>query len=92
MTDAPKAENYVSRFAPSPTGRLHVGHAYSALFSYRNAQSHGGRFILRIEDIDTTRCHAEFEDGIYEDLAWLGLQWETPVRRQSDNILPRRLG
>lgn len=86
MTDAPKAENYVSRFAPSPTGRLHVGHAYSALFSYRNAQSHGGRFILRIEDIDTTRCHAEFEDGIYEDLAWLGLQWETPVRRQSDHF------
>lgn len=74
----------VTRFAPSPTGRLHVGHAYSALFAARAAE--GGRFLLRIEDIDLGRCRLEFEEGIYEDLAWLGLEWETPVRRQSDHF------
>lgn len=74
----------VTRFAPSPTGRLHIGHAYSALFAYRQAQEAGGKFILRIEDIDPDRCRPEFERGIYEDLAWLGLEWEMPVRRQSD--------
>lgn len=74
----------VTRFAPSPTGRLHIGHAYSALFAYKLAKEAGGEFILRIEDIDPERCHKEFENGIYEDLAWLGLDWEKPVRRQSD--------
>lgn len=74
----------VTRFAPSPTGRLHIGHAYSALFAYRLAQEAGGKFILRIEDIDPERCRPAFEHGIYEDLAWLGLEWEMPVRRQSD--------
>lgn len=73
----------VSRFAPSPTGGLHLGHAYAALFAERQALDAGGRFLLRIEDIDTGRCRPEFEASIYEDLEWLGLSWETPVRRQS---------
>jgi len=76
----------VTRFAPSPTGRLHLGHAYSALFAEQAARREGGRFLLRIEDIDRARCRAEFEAGIYEDLAWLGLTWETPVRRQSEHL------
>jgi len=76
----------VTRFAPSPTGRLHLGHAYSALFARQEARSRRGRFLLRIEDIDASRCRAEFEAGIYEDLAWLGLSWETPVRRQSEHL------
>lgn len=76
----------VTRFAPSPTGRLHLGHAYSALLNARFAAMHGGRFILRIEDIDATRCRPELIDGIYEDLGWLGLVWETPVRRQSEHM------
>ena len=74
----------VTRFAPSPTGRLHLGHAYAALFAAREAR--GGRFLLRIEDIDATRCRPEFEQAITDDLAWLGLTWETPVRRQSDHM------
>ena len=69
----------VTRFAPSPTGLLHLGHAYAAL----TAQRSGERFLLRIEDIDRGRCRAEFEDAIFEDLAWLGLDWERPVLRQS---------
>ncbi len=77
---------FVARFAPSPTGRLHKGHAFSALTAWRAAEDAGGRFLLRIEDIDPTRCRPEFEAGIYEDLAWLGLDWETPVRRQSDHL------
>jgi glutamyl-Q tRNA(Asp) synthetase len=76
----------VTRFAPSPTGRLHLGHAYSALFAWRLAQEAGGRFLLRIEDIDRARCRPEFEAGILEDLAWLGLAWEAPVLRQSDRM------
>ena len=72
----------VTRFAPSPTGRLHLGHAHAALFAARAGQ----RFLLRIKDIDTTRCRPEFVDGIFEDLAWLGLAWETPVRRQSEHF------
>jgi len=72
----------VTRFAPSPTGYLHLGHAYSALLS----RQRGDRFILRIEDIDPTRCKPEFEAAIYEDLAWLGLTWEEPVLRQSDHL------
>ncbi|WP_341020175.1 tRNA glutamyl-Q(34) synthetase GluQRS [Brevundimonas diminuta] len=77
---------FATRFAPSPTGRLHKGHAFSALTAGRAAKEAGGRFVLRIEDIDPTRCRPEFEAGIYEDLAWLGLNWETPVRRQSDHL------
>ena len=73
----------VTRFAPSPTGRLHLGHAYSALFAWRLAREASGRFLLRIEDIDMARCRPEFEAGILEDLAWLGLRWEEPVWRQS---------
>jgi glutamyl-Q tRNA(Asp) synthetase len=75
----------VTRFAPSPTGRLHLGHAYSALFARQEARTAKGRFLLRIEDIDAGRCKPEFEAGIYEDLSWLGLSWETPVRRQSEH-------
>jgi glutamyl-Q tRNA(Asp) synthetase len=76
----------VTRFAPSPTGRLHKGHAFSALTAWTAAKASGGRFILRIEDIDPTRCRPEFDAGILEDLAWLGLDWETPVRRQSAHL------
>ncbi|MET3519162.1 tRNA glutamyl-Q(34) synthetase GluQRS [Mesorhizobium abyssinicae] len=74
------------RFAPSPNGDLHLGHAYSALLNQRLAETAGGRLLLRIEDIDTTRCTPEFEAGIYRDLEWLGLEWERPVRRQSDHF------
>ena len=76
----------VTRFAPSPTGYLHRGHAVSALTAWRAAQDASGRFLLRVEDIDAVRCRPEFEAGIHEDLAWLGLDWETPVRRQSDHL------
>lgn len=76
----------VSRFAPSPTGRLHLGHAYSALLGHRLAREAGGQFLLRIEDIDTGRCRDEFVDGIAEDLRWLGLDWDGPARRQSDHF------
>lgn len=78
--------SFATRFAPSPTGRLHLGHAFSALTAYEAALTANGRFILRIEDIDATRCRPEFEAGIHEDLAWLGLAWETPVRRQSEHL------
>ena len=77
---------FATRFAPSPTGRLHRGHAFSALTAWTAARAAGGRFVLRIEDIDPTRCKPEFENAIYEDLAWLGLDWETPVRRQSEHL------
>jgi glutamyl-Q tRNA(Asp) synthetase len=73
----------VFRFAPSPNGPLHLGHALSALLNFDMARAQGGRFILRMEDIDTARCRPEFEAAIYEDLAWIGLEWEQPVRRQS---------
>lgn len=76
--------NIVTRFAPSPTGLLHLGHAHAALFAAEQAKHAGGQFLLRIEDIDQGRCRPEFEDAIFEDLSWLGLAWETPVRRQSD--------
>jgi glutamyl-Q tRNA(Asp) synthetase len=76
----------VFRFAPSPNGYLHLGHAYSALLNFDLARKSGGRFLLRIEDIDATRCRPEFEAAIYEDLAWLGVAWETPVRRQSEHF------
>jgi glutamyl-Q tRNA(Asp) synthetase len=76
----------VFRFAPSPNGYLHLGHAYSALLNFDLARRSGGRFLLRIEDIDPTRCRSEFEAAIYEDLAWLGIAWERPVRRQSAHL------
>jgi glutamyl-Q tRNA(Asp) synthetase len=76
----------VFRFAPSPNGYLHLGHAFSALLNFDLARQTGGRFLLRIEDIDTVRCRPEFETAIYEDLAWLGISWETPVRRQSEHL------
>ncbi len=77
----------VFRFAPSSNGYLHLGHAYSALLNYALACETGGRFLLRIEDIDAERCRFEFEQAIYDDLSWLGLSWETPVRRQSEHFL-----
>src|SRR5262245_45232970 len=73
----------VFRFAPSPNGYLHLGHALSALVHFDMARAGSGRFLLRIEDIDASRCRPQYEKAIYEDLAWLGLQWEEPVRRQS---------
>jgi glutamyl-Q tRNA(Asp) synthetase len=76
----------VFRFAPSPNGELHLGHALSALTDYEVSRRAGGRFLLRIEDIDRTRCRPEYEAGIYRDLAWLGLIWEEPVRRQSEHM------
>lgn len=81
---------FVTRFAPSPTGYLHAGHAFSALTAFDAAREAGGRFLLRIEDIDATRARPEFEAAIYEDLAWLGLDWETPVRRQSEHFADYR--
>ena len=76
----------VFRFAPSPNGLLHLGHAYSALLNFDRALETGGRLLLRIEDIDATRCRPEFETAIYDDLAWLGIACETPVRRQSEHL------
>ncbi|MEH2481774.1 glutamyl-Q tRNA(Asp) synthetase [Nitrobacteraceae bacterium AZCC 2146] len=76
----------VFRFAPSPNGYLHLGHAYSALLNFDLARQFGGRLLLRMEDIDLSRCRPEFEAAIYEDLAWLGIAWETPVRRQSEHF------
>ena len=78
--------HFATRFAPSPTGKLHLGHAFSALLCARAAERAGTRLILRIEDIDQGRCKPEFETAIFEDLAWLGLDWEKPVRRQSDHF------
>jgi glutamyl-Q tRNA(Asp) synthetase len=76
----------VFRFAPSPNGFLHLGHALSAIMNFDLARENGGRFLLRIEDIDAVRCRPEYEAAIYEDLAWLGLTWEQPVRRQSEHL------
>jgi len=81
LDDAP-----VTRFAPSPTGYLHRGHAFSALTAHDRARRGAGRFLVRIEDIDTVRCRPHFEAAIFEDLAWLGLDWERPARRQSDHL------
>jgi glutamyl-Q tRNA(Asp) synthetase len=82
----PEAAGFVTRFAPSPTGYLHRGHAFSALTAFEDARSQGGRFLLRIEDIDAERCRPEFEAAIFDDLDWLGLRWEEPVRRQSAHL------
>lgn len=76
----------VTRTAPSPTGYLHMGHAYSAGLAYVRAKAAGGCFLLRVEDIDVTRCRPEFTEAIFEDLAWLGLHWERPARCQSQHF------
>lgn len=76
----------ILRFAPSPNGYLHLGHAYSALLNHDMARELGGRFLLRIEDIDAQRCRPEYEAAIYEDLDWLGIAWQEPVRRQSEHF------
>ena len=76
----------ITRFAPSPTGNLHLGHAFSALFAEREARTSGGKFLVRIEDIDTARCNSAFETSIFEDLSWLRLTWEKPVRKQSNHM------
>lgn len=80
----------VTRFAPSPTGLLHLGHAYAALFAWRRARDAGGRFLLRIEDIDAGRCRDDFVGAILDDLAWLGLDWDGTVRRQSEHLADYR--
>lgn len=76
----------IFRFAPSPNGRLHLGHAYSALTTQKIARQHNGKLLLRIEDIDIARCTPELEQGIYDDLTWLGFEWDGPVRRQSEHL------
>jgi len=76
----------ILRFAPSPNGFLHLGHAYSALLNHDRTRELGGRLLLRIEDIDTVRCRPEFEEAIYEDLRWLGMTWQQPARRQSEHF------
>ena len=78
---------FITRFAPSPTGPLHLGHAYSALLAQGMAATNGGKFLLRIEDIDQSRARKHWEAQIYDDLSWLGLKWPTPVMRQSDQIV-----
>jgi glutamyl-Q tRNA(Asp) synthetase len=83
--------HYITRFAPSPTGRLHLGHAVSAFNVWAAAHAAGGKVRLRVEDIDQVRCKPEFEAGILEDLAWLGLSWDGPVRRQSDHFADYRV-
>lgn len=82
----PLSKHRVFRFAPSPNGLLHLGHALSAILNHDLAAACGGRFLLRIEDIDPARSRPEFEAAIYRDLAWLGLDWEKPVRRQSEHL------
>ena len=83
----PASTRPVFRFAPSPNGYLHLGHALSAILNYEQARAAGGRHLLRIEDIDPTRCRPEYEHAIYEDLHWLGISWEEPVRRQSEHFV-----
>ncbi|WP_417413062.1 tRNA glutamyl-Q(34) synthetase GluQRS [Hoeflea sp.] len=85
-TSNPLVKAPTVRFAPSPNGLLHVGHARSAMLNWQFASAHGGTFLLRIEDIDITRAREEFETAIFEDLAWLGLDWPKPVRRQSEHF------
>ncbi|MCQ2915088.1 MAG: tRNA glutamyl-Q(34) synthetase GluQRS [Alphaproteobacteria bacterium] len=76
---------YITRFAPSPTGRLHLGHVYAAKFAYDKAKESGGKFLLRIENIDSTRCKDEYIDGIYQDLEWLGIKWDNDPLIQSEH-------
>jgi glutamyl-Q tRNA(Asp) synthetase len=82
----PESAPVITRFAPSPSGLLHLGHAYAALFAWRAAEAAGGKCLLRIEDLDGDRCTAAFEAAILEDLAWLGLAWEAAPRRQSERM------
>ncbi len=86
MTQVTNMSPPVFRFAPSPNGYLHLGHALSAFINFDSAQAARGQMLLRIEDIDQSRCRPEYEAAIYEDLAWLGLKWEAPVRRQSEHM------
>jgi glutamyl-Q tRNA(Asp) synthetase len=81
---------FITRFAPSPTGPLHLGHAYSAMLAHDRARAAGGTFLLRIDDLDQTRCRPEWEAQIFDDLAWLGLDWPRPVLRQSTRLLHYR--
>ena len=90
MSVPPPLKAFVTRFAPSPTGLLHRGHAFSALTAFEAARAAGGRLLLRIEDIDTARCRPRFEAAIVEDLAWLGVEWEPPPRRQSEHLADYR--
>jgi glutamyl-Q tRNA(Asp) synthetase len=85
-TRATISDPTVTRFAPSPTGYLHLGHVRSALEGWRAARRDGGRFLLRLEDIDQARCRADYAAAILDDLAWLGLDWDGPVRRQSEHF------
>src|SRR3954462_6389396 len=82
----PRLTQPVPRFAPSPNGRLHLGHAYSALLNADLARAASGRFLVRLEDIDLTRCRPDFAAGMLDDPAWLGLSWDQPVRRQSQHF------
>lgn len=86
MIGAMNQASVITRFAPSPTGYLHLGHAFSALFAEHQARAAGGRFLLRLEDIDPTRCRPQFAEAILDDLAWLGLHWDGPVRTQSQHL------
>ncbi|MBL4603633.1 MAG: tRNA glutamyl-Q(34) synthetase GluQRS [Emcibacteraceae bacterium] len=81
-----QTDKIITRFAPSPSGDLHLGHGYSAKLNYDFAEKHSGTFILRIEDIDHLRCKSEFEQSIFDDLNWLDLKWQTPIRRQSEHF------
>lgn len=83
----PDTGRVINRFAPSPTGPLHLGHAFSALTAWHRAEAAGGTFLVRIEDLDADRCRPEWEALIFEDLAWLGLDWPRPVLRQSDHVI-----
>ncbi|MDJ0511889.1 MAG: tRNA glutamyl-Q(34) synthetase GluQRS [Methyloceanibacter sp.] len=84
VADAKPPHGFVTRFAPSPTGLLHLGHAYSAIEAWNAAEDAGGTCLLRMEDTDTTRVRSEYEAAIYEDLSWLGLSWPKPIMRQSE--------
>ena len=90
LSDAALACPVTTRFAPSPTGLLHLGHAFSALLSWRRARDSGGSFLLRLEDIDPSRCRPEHAAAILQDLAWLGLDWDGPVRVQSHHMAAYR--
>lgn len=76
----------ITRFAPSPTGWLHLGHAYAAVFAHEEARRANGRFLVRLDDLDLTRVRPAYEEAIFEDLTWLGLTWESPIRKQSDHF------
>lgn len=87
---APIPDAVVTRFAPSPSGPLHLGHAYAAITAHDLARAAGGRFLMRIEDLDTGRCRADYEAALLDDLAWLGLMWDPPVWRQSERFAAYR--